>query len=263
MKIISWNVNGLQSVLKCDMTGVKQSRKPIKENILNKLIKDNDPDILCLQEIRCSDSFDYKQWINGDWYTYANYCTIKKGYSGTFICSKIKPLSVTMGFPDEKDEEGRLITAEYTDYYLINVYTPNTGASIARFEWRINVWEAKMRKYITMLQSKKPVILIGDLNVIPTDLDSYKPFLNLAGSTQEEKDAFVSLLKETGMIDTYRHLNPEGRKYSWHFSWSRKSGLGCRLDFCLISKTLINSLAKADIICHEGSDHMPILVELT
>jgi exodeoxyribonuclease-3 len=266
LKIISWNVNGLQSVLKTNINGIKNT-KINNENILNSMLIENDPDILCLQEIRCSGEFNHKLWLTNFKYQYINYCLIKKGYSGTLICSKIEPQSVKYGFGELniEEKEGRIITLEYNNFYLINVYVPNSGSD--RLEYRTNVWDVNIIRYILYLQEKKSVILIGDLNVVHTILDTCKPNnLISAGSTIEEKESFTKLLNETNMIDTLRYLHPQSKYYTWYPPYMRRfnfsNRLGCRLDYCLVSKLLIDNIIESTILNYDGSDHIPIIVTL-
>jgi exodeoxyribonuclease-3 len=267
MKIISWNINGLQGILKKsrDKTIYKSAQR---ENLLDLVIEKEDPDFLCLQEIRCSNKFDHSKFLFPSTYlNYVNYSKVRKGYSGTMICCKEKPINVTYDFKfkkfnndEEYNSEGRVITLEYKDFYLINVYTPNSGTDQSRLKYRVEEWDKLTIEYIKILkQDKKDIILVGDLNCVPTDLDCYKKLSNIfAGNTKEEKESFQNILKETEMIDTFRTLHPELNKSSWHGPYSKH---GCRLDFCLISKNLSNQLQESDILNNYiGSDHYPIVV---
>lgn len=268
MKIISWNVNGLQGILKKSIDN-KKTTKITNENPLSCLIEKENPDILCLQEIRCSETFNCSPYLFS--HVYMNCAQSKKGYSGTLVCSKIQPLSIKYNFEDFKEEteldselttEGRLMTLEYGNFYLINVYSPNSKPDLSRLDFRINVWEKTLRNYVKMLQSKKRVILVGDLNCISNDLDIYNPDLNWAGTTMEEKAAFKVLLQEADMVDTFRELHPKSKKYSWSSPWLRKQNQGCRLDFFLASSQLKSQIKNADILSYEGSDHRPIVLEI-
>lgn len=264
MKIISWNINGIQGILKKTVDGKKQSNF-IDENVLANLIKREDPDILCLQEIRCSEDFECNKQLFGC--VYKNCSKNKKGYSGTLICSKIMPLSVRMDFNgyiqhEELNSEGRLITLEYKDFYLINVYVPNSKLDFSRLNYRVNVWETNMRAYINFLQLTKKVILVGDLNCIPSSKDLYNPKLNIPGNHYQEKKAFYQLLRETKMIDTFRELHPTLQKYSWFFPYNKGLNKGCRLDYCLVSEAFKSKVELSDVLLDDGSDHCPIVIVL-
>lgn len=264
MKIISWNVNGLQGILKKTIDG-KKSTHILTDNTLNHLIATQEPDILCLQEIRCSEKFQCSKYLFGCIYT--NYSKNRKGYSGTLICSKILPLSVAYDFDNyntdsELNSEGRIITLEYTEFYLVNVYVPNSKPDFSRLSYRINVWEKTLRGYLQMLGAKKKIILIGDLNCIATDLDIHNSLSNLAGNHKLEREAFSQLLEATQTIDCFRQLNPHLRQYTWHYPYTKGINKGCRLDYCLISKEFGPKLLRSEILSCEGSDHWPISVVL-
>lgn len=264
MKIISWNVNGIQGLLKKDLEGNKYNKFQVK-NRLSNLIEKEEPDFLCLQEIRCSAKFNASLYLPG--YIYANHSKIGKGYSGTMIIAKEKPISVIKDFGtfDSRSfvsQEGRVITLEYEDFYLVNVYTPNSKDNGARLSYRVNVWDNAFLSYIKHLQKSKKVITCGDFNVVPSDLDSYKPMKKFPGATPEEQKSFHGLLNLTELIDSYRIFNPKGLKWSWHYPWHRKAGLGCRLDFCLIPLEYQSFITRADILDTLGSDHQPIILSL-
>lgn len=246
IKIISWNVNGLQGILK---------KKVEDFDLLQNLLLRKDPDILCLQEIKCSIKF---QWKPDKRYTYANYCTTKKGYSGTLISSKIKPINVTYGLPNIDNDEGRVISAEFQEFFLVNIYTPNTGSG--RIKYRTEIFEPNLRLHVQTLQSKKPVIIIGDFNCTYKDIDMG---LNksIPGSSQGEKECFSQLL-ECGLTDTFRKLYPKEKIYSWFYPWDKKKLKGCRFDYCLVSNCLNKFVKESEILNYEGSDHLPIFVEL-
>lgn len=245
MKLISWNVNGLRAI--------------VKKNFME-FFEEVDADIFCLQEIKLQDEQidleleGYEQYFN-----YAE----KKGYSGTAIFTKLKPISVNYGIGiEEHDKEGRVITIELNDYYVVTVYTPNSQTKLARLDYRMK-WEDDFRDYLKNLEKSKPVVVCGDLNVAHKEIDLKNPKTNRknAGFSDEERDKMTNLL-EAGFIDTYRHFNPykEG-VYSW---WSyrfnaRKNNAGWRIDYFLASKELEDRLVCASIYTEVlGSDHCPI-----
>ena len=248
MKLISWNVNGLRAAV---TKGFMES--------FNEL----DADIFCLQETKLQpDQISlelpgYEQYWNS---------AVKKGYSGTAVFTRIKPLSVTNGIGiEEHDQEGRVITAEYDNFYLVCCYTPNSQRELARLEYRMT-WEDAFRNYLLELDEKKPVILCGDLNVAHQEIDLKNPKTNRknAGFTDEERAKFTTLL-ESGFTDTFRYFYPEQEGiYSW---WSyrfkaREKNSGWRIDYFLTSDSLKDRLKGAHIYTDIfGSDHCP--VELT
>ena len=269
MKIISWNVNGIQSVLKKsiaeDQTSIIIKHKLFApNNVLSEMIKKENPDILCLQETRCSEIDKCLPYLFGHIYTNAS--ESKKGHSGTLICTKTLPLGVTYGFKPfndtkELNDEGRMITLEYTNFYVVNVYAPNSQAGYARLDFRIFQWEVTMRAYLEYLNNKKPVILVGDLNCIPGHLDTYDESNDLPGNHNLEKLSFKKMLNETQMIDTFREIHKDKRKYSWHFPTLKiNPNIGLRLDFAIIPKTWQSLINLTDILSYQGSDHLPIVL---
>lgn len=249
MKLISWNVNGLRAVL--------------KRNFLE-FLNDEQPDVLCLQETKCRPD-DVEQLWPAHYTTYWN-CAEKKGYSGTAIFTKARPLMVTnhMGIEDH-DREGRVITAEYTGFYLVNVYTPNSKRELERLPYR-QQWDVEFLKFLKKLERKKPVIFCGDLNVAHTEIDLANPKANVRnhGFTIEERNGFTALVS-AGFVDTFREFEKAGGHYSW---WSPMSGarsrnVGWRIDYFLISPALRPRLKQAKILPHVmGSDHCPVMIEL-
>lgn len=248
MKLISWNVNGI--------------RAAVKKGFMD-FFKDVDADAFCLQETKLQEGqIDLE--LEG-YYQYWNYAQ-KKGYSGTAIFTKKKPLSVYYGIGiEEHDQEGRVITLEYEDYYLITVYTPNSKTELERLDYRM-VWEDDFRAYLLKLKEKKPVIVCGDLNVAHTEIDLKNPKTNTknAGFTIEERTKMTALL-DSGFIDTFRHFYPDMTgAYSW---WSyrfkaREKNAGWRIDYFVVSDELEQNLEGAKIHAEiYGSDHCP--VELT
>lgn len=249
LKYISWNVNGLRAC--------------IKKGFLDAFSRLN-ADCFCLQETKLQphqielDLPGYEQYWNS---------AVKKGYSGTALFTKIKPLSVTYGLGiEEHDQEGRVITAEFNDHYLITCYTPNSKRDLARLDYRMH-WEDDFRKYLTELSLKKPVVLCGDLNVAHKEIDLENPASNHknAGFTDEERNKMSELLA-AGFTDTFRYLYPDKEKaYSWwsYFAKSRERNIGWRIDYFIVSSALNAHIKGADI--HPdimGSDHCPVELNL-
>ena len=232
-KLISWNVNGLRAC--------------VKKGFLD-YFNEMDADIFCVQETKLQEGqIDLE--LEG-YYDYWNYAE-KKGYSGTAVFTKEKPISVKMGLGiEEHDNEGRVITLEYDKFFLVNVYTPNSQQKLARLEYRMS-WEDVFRNYLKDLEKNKPVILCGDLNVAHKEIDLKNPKTNRrnAGFTDEERGKFTELL-ESGFIDTFRYFYPDlEHAYSW---WSyranaRKNNTGWRIDYFCASKKLEDRLVSADI----------------
>lgn len=265
MKIVSWNVNGLRSVLNKDKNGTKILEG---ESVIETLIKEQNPDIICLQEIRCANNINLTK-INLEKYGYTNIIlncsTIKAGYSGTAIFSKIKPISFKLG----EDNEGRLITAEYYNFILINAYVPNAKPDLSRLDYRINTWEKMILNYIIELQnnSNKYIIYCGDLNVANKDIDVHSPKTAKGkhGFTLEERNSFQTLLDKCNMIDSFRTFHPTEKKYSWfsNFAQSRQKNKGWRIDYFITSKKLQNKIINTDILLeYFGSDHAVILLDI-
>lgn len=249
MKLISWNVNGLRAVL--------------KKNFLE-FLNDEQPDVLCLQETKCTPD-DVEQLWPAHYTTYWNSAE-KKGYSGTALFTRARPLKVTnhMGVA-EHDREGRVITAEYADFFLVNVYTPNSKRELERLPYR-QEWDVVFLKHLKKLERKKPVVFCGDLNVAHTEIDLANPKANVRnhGFTVEERNGFTAFVN-AGFVDTFREFEKAGGHYSW---WSPMAGarsrnVGWRIDYFLISGALRPRLKKAHILPHVmGSDHCPVTIEL-
>lgn len=249
MKLISWNVNGLRAIY-------KKGFIDIVENL--------NADIFCIQETKMQEG---QIELNlKDYFEYYNYAE-RKGYSGTAIFTRIKPVSVSYGIGiKQHDKEGRVITLEFDKFYLVNCYTPNSGRELARLEYRM-VWEDEFNKYLKKLDKKKPVIICGDLNVAHKEIDLKNPKTNRhnAGFTDEEREKIDFLLKQ-GFTDTFRKLYPEKEGcYTW---WSyirnaRATNAGWRIDYFLASDR-INNLIKEATIYSEimGSDHCPVGLEI-
>ena len=249
MRLVSWNVNGIRAC--------------VKKGFLEYFDEVN-ADIFCIQETKLQK--DQIELHLNEYSQYWNYAE-KKGYSGTAIFTKQKPLSVTYGLDIERhDLEGRVITAEYEDFYVVNVYTPNAKPDLARLEYRVE-WEQDIREYLVRLEQHKPVILCGDLNVAHNEIDLKNPKSNKksAGFTDEERREITNLL-DSGFIDTYRYFNPDKEgMYSW---WSyrfgaRENNAGWRIDYFIVSEKLKDRLKCADIHMNiMGSDHCPVIMEL-
>ena len=249
MKLISWNVNGLRACL--------------QKGFLD-FFHQADADVFCLQETKLQKG-QHDLDLPG-YYQYWNYAE-KKGYSGTALFTKEKPLSVTYGMGvEEHDHEGRIITAEYPDFYVVTVYTPNSQRELTRLEYRCR-WEADFLAYLKRLEEKKPVIFCGDLNVAHQEIDLKNPKTNHnnAGFTDQEREKFSRLLEE-GFADTFRELYPDQKEaYSW---WSyrfnaRARNAGWRIDYFIVSQRLLDKVTDAAIRTEvEGSDHCPVALEL-
>lgn len=248
MKLISWNVNGLRA---CAGKGFGESFKAL------------DADVVCLQETKMqAGQLD----LEFDGYeSYWNYAD-KKGYSGTAIYTRIKPLSVSNDIGiNEHDHEGRVITMEFDDFYLVCVYVPNSQDELKRLTYRMK-WEDDFRSYVSGLAEKKGVVICGDLNVAHNDIDIKNPASNRhnAGFTDEERGKFNALL-DAGFVDSWRMLNPDTVKYSW---WSyrfkaRERNAGWRIDYFIVSESMKDRISGAEI--HNeifGSDHCPVELDL-
>jgi len=249
MKLISWNVNGLRAVL--------------RKNFLE-FLSGETPDILCLQETKCSPDQVESLWP-ALYTTYWNTAE-KKGYSGTAIFTRQRPLRISHGIGDPRhDREGRVLTAEYGDFFLVNVYVPNSQRELTRLGYR-QEWDRDFLAYLKSLEASKPVIWCGDLNVAHTEIDLANPKANVRnhGFTPEERAGFSAYL-QSGFVDTFREFEKGGGHYTW---WSPMSGararnVGWRIDYFLISPALRPRLRKAYIAPHIlGSDHCPVGIEL-
>ena len=249
MKLISWNVNGLRAVWNKGF-----------ENIFKELAAD----IFCIQETKMQEgqldiSFeDYEQIFNS---------AEKKGYSGTAIFTRVTPISMSKGIGiDIYDTEGRVITLEFEKFYLVNCYTPNAQRELTRLEYRMN-WEDAFRKYLKDLDSKKPVILCGDLNVAHNEIDLKNPKTNRgnAGFTDEEREKFTKLL-ESGFVDSFRYLYPDKTdSYSWwsYMGRAREKNIGWRIDYFVVSNKLKDKIQEAKIHSNiAGSDHCPVELDI-
>jgi len=261
MKIIAWNVNGIRAMLK-------------KNNLID-LINNEDPDIVCLGEIKISCPYnDVETTIHekskNKYFIYISPCKVKAGYSGTAVLTKKEPIKVIHGLninDKDYDNEGRVITCEFSKFYLVHVYTPNSGELLKRLEYRTKTWDTVFTDYIVQLQKKKKVILCGDLNVAhhEIDLKNSKTNLRSAGFTIEERQSFNNLLEKTKLVDSFREKYPEVIKYSyWSFRQkARERNSGWRIDYFLIPKIFLKKINKIDILTEiYGSDHAPIILEI-
>ncbi len=263
MKLYSWNVNGIRAV--------------VNKGALQKFVAQHQPDILCLQETKAKqgqaeiDLPDYEEyWNSAD----------KAGYSGTAIFTKIKPIQVINGFVAEVGDtahftdaygdasaEGRVISAEFDDFWVVTVYTPNAKGDLSRVGFRHDVWDPAFLKHVKTLEQTKPVLFCGDLNVAHTEIDLANPKANVGkhGFTNEERSGFDRLL-EAGFIDTFRYFFPDKTEaYSWWTHWAnaRARNVGWRIDYWLASESFKDRLKNASI--HPdvmGSDHCPVSIEI-
>ncbi len=258
MKIYSWNVNGLRAVL--------------KKGALQALIRSENPDIICVQETKAKqgqaeiDFPEYEEiWNSAE----------RAGYSGTAVFTKIKPLSVRYDLPTEQAfadnfgdplTEGRVLTIEFEEFFLVNVYTPNSKNELERLSLREKLWDPEFLRYLKTLEKVKPVVACGDFNAAHEEIDIARPKTNhhSAGFTNEERQGITNLIA-AGFIDSFRFLNPEAVRYTWwsHWGQARANNVGWRIDYFFLSRSLESNLKSAEI--HEdvlGSDHCPVSIEL-
>ena len=253
MKLISWNVNGLRAIV----------NKGFKE-----FFKEIDADIFCIQETKMQEAqldeniLEIFEGYNAYWNS-----AEKKGYSGTAIFTKQKPLNVTYGIgKEEHDKEGRVITLEFEKFYIVNIYTPNSKRELERLDYR-QLWEDEIRAYLLKLKENKPVVMCGDLNVAHTEIDLKNPKTNRknAGFTDEERAKMTELLN-AGFVDTYRYKYPEVEgKYSWwsYMFHAREKNAGWRIDYFIVSENLKDKIEDAKILDDiYGSDHCPVELDL-
>lgn len=265
MKLYSWNVNGIRAV--------------VGKGLFQEFIQKHQPDVLCLQETKAEQG---QAVINlPDYEEYWNSSEGKKGYSGTAIFSKIKPLSVVNGFTDDiakkygladnsygdPNKEGRIISAEFDNFYVVTVYTPNSKGDLSRLDLRYKQWDPAFLEHVKTLEKNKPVLFCGDLNVAHEEIDLANPKPNIGkhGFTNEERERFGDFLK-AGFVDTYRSKHPDKTDaYTWWTHWAnaRARNVGWRIDYWLASKDMADNIVAADI--HPdvmGSDHCPISIEV-
>ena len=249
MKLISWNVNGLRACLNKGFVDFFTAA---------------DADIVCIQETKMQPG---QAEVNFTGYEQFWNSAEKKGYSGTAVFSRFQPIAVSygMGLP-EHDQEGRIITLEYDEFQLVNVYTPNSQRGLARLEYRMQ-WEDDFRDYVGRLDRKKPAVVCGDLNVAHREIDIKNPAANKnnAGFTPQERAKMTELL-EAGLTDSFRHLYPDRRDaYSWwsYMGNARERNVGWRIDYFLVSRQIQNQIREAEIRMEvQGSDHCPVVLEL-
>lgn len=264
MKLYSWNVNGIRAI--------------IKKGEFQKFIAEHNPDILCLQETKAQqgqaeiDLPQYEEYWNS---------AEKAGYSGTAIFSKIKPLSVINGFPEDiiekfkvsgdtygnPNKEGRVIAAEFEDFYVVTVYTPNSKGDLSRLSLRNDSWDPAFLAYVKKLEVKKPVLFSGDLNVAHQEIDLANPKPNIGkhGFTDEERKGFQNFL-DAGFVDVFRRDNPDKiGAYSWWTHWAnaRARNVGWRIDYWLVSQNITSRIKNPQIHADQmGSDHCPVSIEI-
>jgi len=250
MKILSWNVNGIRAVIK----------KGFYE-----YMNDINPDVICIQETKANpeqvdlelNDYEYKFWNSAD----------KKGYSGTAIFSKIKPISVENDLNISKhDYEGRVICSEFLNFFLVTVYTPNSKRDLSRLKYRYEEWDVDFLKYLKKLEKLKPVIFCGDLNVAHKEIDLKNPKSNKrnAGFTNEEREGFQNYI-DSGFVDTFRLFNSEPNNYTWwsYMFNSRAKNVGWRIDYFCLSKILKEKVKSSKILPEiMGSDHAPVILEI-
>lgn len=263
MKIFSWNINGIRAV--------------VRKGELQKFVAEYDPDILCLQETKAEQGqaeIDFPQYEE-----YWNSSRTKKGYSGTAIFTKMKPLAIINDIPDEfieqaglnedkygqSNDEGRVIAAEFEEFYVVTAYTPNAKDGLLRIDLR-QQWDKAMTLYCADLQKKKPVIYCGDMNVAHTedDLANPKPNKGKKGFSDEERAGFDNWLA-AGFVDTFRMFKQGNGYYTWwsHFAKSRERNVGWRIDYFLVSESIKNKVKAAEIHPQQmGSDHCPVSIEI-
>lgn len=262
MKIMSWNVNGIRAVH--------------KKGLFLPFIEKYQPDILCLQETKAQESQsevdlpEYQEYWNS---------AVKKGYSGTAIFTKTKPLSVSNGLPEkisrkykledkygDTKTEGRVVTLEFKDFYVVSVYTPNSKDDLSRIPLRHKQWDPAFLGYVKELEKTKPVIFCGDLNVAHTEEDLARPEANegLKGFTTEEREGIENMIN-AGFVDTFRMFTKGNGHYSWwsHFANARARNIGWRIDYIFVSQKLSKKIKKAEILpAVMGSDHCPVSIEI-
>ncbi|MEW6306347.1 MAG: exodeoxyribonuclease III [Verrucomicrobiota bacterium] len=251
MKLISWNVNGVRSAL--------------GKGLLD-FLKKSSPDVLCLQEVKATADDVTDMFWPREYHQFWNSAE-KAGYAGTAIFTRVKPLKVTCGMdiPDH-DKEGRVINAEFDDFILVNVYTPNSQRELLRLKYRTQEWDVAFRKHLKKLERRKPVVFCGDLNVAHQEIDLANPKSNVrnAGFTIEERESFGETLKQ-GYLDTFREFEKGGGHYSW---WTyrmnaRERNIGWRIDYFCVSEKLRPRLKGASILSEvKGSDHCPVGITL-
>ena len=249
MKLVSWNVNGIRACL---------------NKGFDNFFKEVDADVFCIQETKCQEG---QVELEYDGYESFWNSAEKKGYSGTAIFTKMKPLSVKYGIGiEEHDKEGRVITLEFDKFYMVDIYTPNSKRELERLDYR-QIWEDEIRKYLLKLNETKPVIMCGDLNVAHKEIDLKNPKTNThnAGFTIEERNKMTELL-DAGFVDTFRYLYPDKTDcYSWwsYMRKAREKNVGWRIDYFIVSESIKDKIKEASIYSEVmGSDHCPVGLEI-
>lgn len=249
MKLISWNVNGLRAIM----------NKDFLDNF-----KQINADIFCIQETKLQEG---QINFNPEGYNVYWNSAVKKGYSGTAVFSKIKPIKVEYGIgKEEHDQEGRVITLEFEEFYLVNCYTPNSQRELTRLDYRMK-WEDEFKSYLKKLDTKKPVILCGDLNVAHNEIDLKNPSTNRhnAGFTNEEREKMTELLNN-GFLDSFRYLYPDTKDvYSWwsYMFHAREKNAGWRIDYFIVSEKIKEKIEDSKVLMQVlGSDHCPVELDI-
>jgi len=277
MRIISWNVNGIRSMI----TKLKNGEKKgfATNNVIKTLIDEQDPDILCFQELKTQNEGDLAFLKSNFKYILTNFSKFKKGYSGVGLLTNIKPEWVSYDFKMYSEEligpynnyvwidEGRIITARFKSCIVVTAYIPNSQSELLRLDERIE-WERIMRNYLKLLKEENtvPIIYVGDLNVAPDDIDIHdkKNRDKVAGASKEERSEYKKLL-ELGFINAFRHMYPTERKYTYfsNFANSRQNGKGWNIDHWIISSEAKHNIIKTDMLLdYYGSDHIPIILDM-
>ena len=263
LRIINWNINGIRAVH--------------KKGLFLPLLQKYNPDIVCLQETKAEkhqseiDLKEYQEYWNS---------AEKKGYSGTAIFTKEKPKNIFLNLPDNlvkkykiindgygnPNQEGRVVVAEFTKFFVATVYTPNAKDDLSRIPLRYEKWDKVFLEYMNILQKKKPVIFCGDLNVAHTDLDLARPKENIGkkGFTSEEREGVDNIIK-SGFVDAFRIFHKDGGHYTWwsHFANARTRNVGWRIDYFFVSKKLVPKIKSCDHLDkYMGSDHCPIVIDV-
>jgi len=278
MRIISWNVNGIRSMMSKLKDGTKKGSKTV--NGINTLVDETKPDILCLQELK-TQSRDDIQFLQSKFkYVLTNFSKVKKGYSGVALLCNEKPQWVSYDFKmyDETQigeynkyewiNEGRIITARFSKCIVITAYVPNSKDDLLRIDERI-AWEEIMRNYLKLLKDENtvPIIYVADHNVAPTDIDIYdkRNRDRVAGASKEERAEYIKLV-DSGFINAFRHLHPTVRKYSYfsNFANSRQENKGWTIDHCMVSANAKDKIVASDMLLdYFGSDHVPVLLDIS
>ena len=248
MRLLSWNVNGVRAI--------------VRKDELVPLVEREQPDVLCIQETKAKPEQIDGELLEG-YDTYWNSAE-KAGYSGVATFTRVEPLDVRLGMNSKvHDSEGRILTLEFEDFFLVNCYTPNSGRELARLEYRAKKWEPAFRRFLKKLDKEKPVVVCGDLNVAHQEIDLANPKSNRknAGFTDEERAEFGKLLK-ADFVDSFRHLYPDKTDaYTWwsYVTGARKRNVGWRIDYFCLSERMADRVEEADILADiMGSDHCPV-----